>query len=214
MASVPIKFRCFRCQQLLGVSRSKAGAVVSCTKCGAELIVPEPSEPPPTDQTATESIGEPTSSAGVLDRGIPLGDLDIRPEDIRVEPGFESVVRMQTTTTLDAAGEPAPARDDAEEAEAPIDRLGVMIAEKPAPVPAVEPAPQPARAAEPAVASRIRIEVPGERRRVSEPAPSVRSRDLMLPRSVVAAWSLFVILALGCAFIAGLLAGHYVWRVH
>jgi DNA-directed RNA polymerase subunit RPC12/RpoP len=42
MAAEPIKFRCFRCQKLLGVSRSKAGAVVACPNCGAELIVPGP----------------------------------------------------------------------------------------------------------------------------------------------------------------------------
>jgi DNA-directed RNA polymerase subunit RPC12/RpoP len=41
MAGDPIKFRCFQCQKLLGVSRSKAGAVVSCPKCGAGLLVPE-----------------------------------------------------------------------------------------------------------------------------------------------------------------------------
>ena len=43
----PIKFRCFQCNQLLGVSRSKAGEVVSCPKCAAELIVPELGEVAP-----------------------------------------------------------------------------------------------------------------------------------------------------------------------
>jgi hypothetical protein len=41
-----------------------------------------------------------------------------------------------------------------------------------------------------------------------------RARDLVLPRSVVASWSLFVLLAQALAFLAGLLAGHYIWRVH
>jgi hypothetical protein len=41
MAKEPIKFRCFQCQKLLGVSPSKAGAVVSCPKCGAGLLVPD-----------------------------------------------------------------------------------------------------------------------------------------------------------------------------
>jgi hypothetical protein len=32
-----------------------------------------------------------------------------------------------------------------------------------------------------------------------------------MPRSAVVAWSLFVLLALVLAFVAGLLAGHFVW---
>ena len=32
-------------------------------------------------------------------------------------------------------------------------------------------------------------------------------------RSVVATWSLFVLLAQALAFLAGLLAGHFIWRV-
>jgi hypothetical protein len=43
---------------------------------------------------------------------------------------------------------------------------------------------------------------------------TARARDVVLPRSVVASWSLFVLLAQGLAFVAGLLAGHYLWRVH
>jgi hypothetical protein len=41
-----------------------------------------------------------------------------------------------------------------------------------------------------------------------------RARDVVLPRSVVLAWSLFVLLALALAFGAGLLAGHYIWWVY
>ncbi len=44
MAAVPIKFRCHHCQQLLGVSRNRAGGVVACPRCAAELVVPEPDE--------------------------------------------------------------------------------------------------------------------------------------------------------------------------
>ena len=38
---MPIKFRCQYCQQLLGISRSRAGAVVDCPRCGRSLRVPE-----------------------------------------------------------------------------------------------------------------------------------------------------------------------------
>jgi len=43
---------------------------------------------------------------------------------------------------------------------------------------------------------------------------TARARDLVLPRSVVAFWSLFVLVAKALAFLAGLLAGHYIWRIH
>jgi len=38
---MPIKFRCQHCQQLLGIARSRASAVVDCPQCGRSLRVPE-----------------------------------------------------------------------------------------------------------------------------------------------------------------------------
>lgn len=38
---MPIKFRCRHCQQLLGISRSRASAVVDCPQCGRAIRVPE-----------------------------------------------------------------------------------------------------------------------------------------------------------------------------
>jgi hypothetical protein len=57
----------------------------------------------------------------------------------------------------------------------------------------------------------IRVEPPSL---ATERTSLVRTRDIVLPRSVVATWSLLVLLAQALAFVAGLLAGHYVWRVH
>lgn len=37
---MPIKFRCEHCQQLLGISRSRAAATVDCPQCGRSLKVP------------------------------------------------------------------------------------------------------------------------------------------------------------------------------
>ena len=37
---MPIKFRCQFCRQLLGISRTRAGAVVDCPQCGRSLRVP------------------------------------------------------------------------------------------------------------------------------------------------------------------------------
>jgi hypothetical protein len=38
---MPIRFRCVYCNQLLGISKRKAGTVVRCTTCQGQLIVPD-----------------------------------------------------------------------------------------------------------------------------------------------------------------------------
>ena len=202
MAVVPLKFRCFRCQQLLGVAPSKVGAVVSCPKCATELIVPEPmaipTEPssslqfePPQSSSRIEYKGD-TGAAQGLDAGLSLELLDIRPEDIRVEPGARNA--------LTAYPAPQPAVPPAEpEFELIVD---------PPVVPAAAPFPPPESPSLPP----IRIE-DGGRVFAARTLPA-RPRDIILPRTAVTAWSLFVLLALTFAFTAGLLAGHFVWKVH
>lgn len=39
---MPIRFRCAYCNQLMAISRRKAGTVVSCPKCAGDIIVPTP----------------------------------------------------------------------------------------------------------------------------------------------------------------------------
>jgi DNA-directed RNA polymerase subunit RPC12/RpoP len=39
---MPIKFRCAYCNQLMGISRRKAGTVVSCPTCKGQIVVPLP----------------------------------------------------------------------------------------------------------------------------------------------------------------------------
>jgi hypothetical protein len=218
MAGVPIKFRCYRCQQLLGVARSKAGSVVSCPKCSAELVVPEPvesgqgpigesfAEESPSAGLRLDSSPNP-SPAGSLDAGLPLDVLDIRPEDIRAEPGFRYIPPTpqppehwpQPETYVPEVQEPAPPPP----IQPPIPSVT-------SPTVAVAPTPRPAP--EELVIPPIRIDA-------RPVAPTTRSlparpRDLILPRSIVTAWSLFVLLALGFAFFTGLLAGHFVWKIH
>lgn len=207
MAGVPLKFRCYQCNQLLGVSRSKAGTVVACPRCGVELIVPQPPEP-----GGSGSTDAAPAVSGGLDAGMSLESLDIRPEDIRVEPGIEWAPRPAEEERIELPEDrPAPAAAPAPEwteppraAEAP----GAPVAETQLWVAEAEPRPEPVDAVVPP----IRVEPP----RVAEPRSALapRSRDVVLSRSSVAAWSLFVLLAQAFAFLAGLLAGHYVWRVH
>lgn len=207
MAGVPLKFRCYQCNRLLGVSPSKVGSVVSCPKCGAELVVPPPAEENETAEDVTSVSSPFDPPPGTRDGGLSFDLLDIRPEDIRVEPGVEPIPYPRS--------EPEPPRPAP---EVPI------FPREPAPLPPAPPEP----AAAPSVLGRAAVETRDDDReepiippiRLDAPRSAasrtlpVRSRDVVLPRSAVATWSLFVLLAQGLAFLAGLLAGHFLWRVH
>lgn len=106
-----LKVRCYRCSQLLAVSANKAGTVVACPKCKAELLIPRQDGPQPADEPAGASgvaprpssdsypsvrtIAEPTGEKGApssyLDEIaalIPPEVASLRPEDLRVEAEF------------------------------------------------------------------------------------------------------------------------------
>ncbi len=40
MAVERLKIRCYQCNQLLAVAPNKAGTVVACPKCKADLLIP------------------------------------------------------------------------------------------------------------------------------------------------------------------------------
>jgi hypothetical protein len=39
---MPIRFRCAYCNQLMGIAKRKIGSVVTCPKCGGQVVVPTP----------------------------------------------------------------------------------------------------------------------------------------------------------------------------
>ena len=41
---MPIRFRCRHCNQLMGISRRKAGMMVQCPTCHAQVAVPQPGQ--------------------------------------------------------------------------------------------------------------------------------------------------------------------------
>ncbi len=43
-ATMPIKFRCAYCRQLMSIARRKAGTVIRCPTCSGQVIVPKPEE--------------------------------------------------------------------------------------------------------------------------------------------------------------------------
>jgi len=197
MPKVPIKFRCVQCNQLLGVAPSKVGSVVSCPRCAVELIVPEADDPSEVPRDPEPEPIPSILSSLVLDRLDPLAEL--RPEDIRVEPGLLDAGR--------ARREPRP-----------MERAPAWSPEPPAPQPpplvlTPEALAGPPIEAQPRPDEAVLPPIQTEPVAIRPARPTTRARDITLPRSVVTAWSLFVLLALAMAFAAGLLAGHFLWRV-
>jgi len=222
MAGAQVRFRCYKCNQLLGVSRNRIGSEVSCPKCATPLVVPDPEEmaepaapgsnpEPGPAATASDSPEGTPAFLSALAAGLPVEIADIRPEDIRVETSADWSPPLISTATQASAVEPYPLDVPPALPVEPPRRAPYEAAPAPASAPAPGPAPAPGAASVDSIVSAIKLEPPSV---AGERTPAVRSRDLVLPRSVVAFWSLFVLLAQALAFLAGLLAGHFVWRVH
>src|SRR4051794_28145012 len=63
--TMPIRFRCAYCNQLMGIGRRKAGTVIRCPRCAGELIVPAPDgAPDPGDDSAALAPGGASFDAG------------------------------------------------------------------------------------------------------------------------------------------------------
>lgn len=219
MASAPVRFRCGQCKQLIGVSRSKAGTVVTCPRCQARLVAPEPDDDHQGAPVASSSALSPSpisTEAGARSGSASFDDLDLRVEDIQVEPGVRHLYPTSeaAATPEDVPGEvevpPAPSNSDQRPEVAPV-----AYVPTPAPAPLVPPGPPPAvlPQVEPPVLPGLQLDT-SERPARPKRAESPRSPDLVVPRGVVGAWSLLVLLAVGFAFVAGLLAGHFLWGVH
>src|SRR5208283_3736181 len=171
-----------RCNQLLGVSSRRAGTVISCPKCAAELKVPRPEEQTVTADASRLGHGftresrvpvsstAPTSKSGEnampsfmeeTAAAIPDDLATLRPEDIRVEAEFVDLV----VTTSEGITSPAPAAKEPQTEPLPGDPGEVEAYFAPTPPPAELP---PVVAVEPrsldpaigAVLPAIKIETP------------------------------------------------------
>ncbi len=182
------KFRCYQCQKLIGAPPSKFGKVVKCPRCESDLIVPSPegetAEPEDPDAFRPEDFG-----------------INLEPERLVTSPA-----RPLASTTMPENVGPDPIAflsqvNDAQEATAgenpdveppSIENLGPDVLPEARPEPLV-------------------VRGRGRGRSISaETLP--RSRDVILPRTAVVAWSLFAILGLAFAFGFGLLIGHFLWK--
>jgi len=93
MAIERLKFRCYRCNQLLGATPNKAGSVVTCPKCSAELLIPVPETGSETDTRAPASQ-------------VPKVRSDPRPKvEVESKAPTESAA---AATAVEASPKPAP----------------------------------------------------------------------------------------------------------
>ncbi len=268
MATDRLKFRCYRCNQLLASSANKAGTVVSCPKCQADLLVPPPepqsgSEPElPVRPVAEPQLakiearaaprvesdepyrGDLASRTATVEQAarpepvrpfvndisamIPPDLADLRPEDLRVEAEFfQSLTREPARPPA-----PDPVPWPAPESLSPSFGFETPIFTSPAP-----PVSEPVRTAgtyEEAPALPRPLDLAPRPPDIPKPPPEVhtvgpqieiepptilpagqelgRVSEVVLPASVVLAWSLFVLLGITLSFVAGLLMGHFLWK--
>lgn len=198
MPGPSITFRCPECRKLLAAPPSRVGTRVICPKCQSDLIVPEPSggvgasagsdaaersTTPPTPIPQT-----PPSDPGSEPVFLPIA---IEDDPFTLRPGSSS--RSYRIPDRSAAPEP-PSQGPSPTTTAP----GRSV-------------PGPSSASEsslPVGTVAVRIEPSDhEPERLATP----RSRDVVLPRTAVVLWSFVMLLALVCAFAAGLLVGHFLW---
>lgn len=190
------RFRCFRCQKLLGAPPSKFGKTIQCPRCTAELVVPTPGEEV---EAETDEPGEEHAFALNLDdlgsglrplpgRRTPAPSSSLR--DPRFDDGGANPVAFLENVPAPAPVAAAPATSaDENEPDAVANPVVVDLAPRVSPVTGRKPIAITADASD---------------------LPS-RRRDVVLPRTVVLAWALGALLGTGSAFLAGLMIGHFVW---
>jgi len=231
-----LKFRCYSCNQLLAVAPSRAGSVVACPRCNAELQIPaaELASKAETEKASRRRRGGTVTSNAATSQpnapdvptflaeiagAIPPEVAELRPEDLRVEAEvFETITRDPSPTSA----APMPQTVIETTAASPfVDRKTELTPTElsnlfaPAPQPS-EPLPLPVES--PPVPSESQGIVPP----IDIEPPSIlaagtevrRSHEVILPASVVLMWSLYVLLGIAFSFIAGLLIGHFLWKVH
>ena len=243
LAGERLKFRCYQCNQLLASAPGKAGSIVSCPRCKADLVVPaaeslvsSQTEATPADrqsgavastlkpQKASSAAAYPDDTAAAA---IPADLADLRPEDLRVEAEFfESLTRGPQSANASqpaspAAWEPATPYQapDPGPVAPPTDRPFPEIVLSAAPPGRAEVrSPTPWLAADSGPPARPNLEVPPiEIEPVSilpSGAKQIRSaHEVVLPASVVLAWSVFGMIGIATSFLAGLMVGHYFWKL-
>ncbi|MEW4567564.1 hypothetical protein AB1L88_06815 [Tautonia sp. JC769] len=191
---------------------------MNCPKCGTSLLVPhragttaapgggEPARDRPEGPSPSldELAGASPPSSGFFD-AVELSSDELRTLFPEEEGGDEGQGASAAPLSEGiAVGPDDPARSAERGADRP-ERTGDEEASVPGAVPSFLRAPAP-------TASALRpesAELGGANEVMVRPRPA---RDVVIPRLAVLSWSLFVLVALFLAFVAGLLVGHFVWR--
>ncbi len=237
MAVERLKIRCYQCNQLLAVAPNKAGTVVACPKCKADLLIPRLETPSKADgqsddpslatnpsssvkvsasASGSSSVGEPSPFLAEIAAVIPPEVAALRPEDLRVEAEFFEALTNQPPMTPrpdpfqfpeSFSPEAVPPPPEAPEPSEPA----FVSSYAPAPI-----VPTPGPIAAPPPLPQVDVVVPPIQLDTSHILPPVsearRIREVTLPATVVLAWSLFVLASVAMSFIAGLMIGHFLWR--
>ncbi len=187
-----LKFRCYQCGKLLGVSPSKAGRTTACPSCKADLIVPDPTEP------EEAGLDESIASITQIVENQPSPRVSESSRAPSHDPAF-SWEEIDTALLQSGPAESVLIRSEPE-IEVTPPALSPLNLTRSAPD---DPAP---------ILTEIAVEVAPVRSERTYPRnPS--SQPLLTP-GILASWSLFVFVAVGLAFVAGLLVGHFVWKGH
>jgi phage FluMu protein Com len=206
MAKAVLKFRCYRCDKLLGISPAQAGKTTTCPKCQADLVVPETDLPPDEDIRAAARALVPN-----LDESVTINEPKPGPKP-QHEPGFSW--EDLDATIFETAAEVDAVNLGIATALAPAPPEPPKAAPEPEPVP--EPAPVPVapivpivETSAPIVVPEIKVEAPVVR---TERTSRTRPGDVVLTQGVIASWSVFMLLALAISFVAGVFVGHFLWK--
>lgn len=131
---MPIRFRCVYCDRLLGISRRKAGAIVTCPHCKEKLIVPSPG---PEDEGAGKEAEKETNEDAAL---APVGGVG---PQLFERDDFERLLQPQPAFRGEAAAAPARARPASSAQVAEPLPLEPYVPQMVAPPPPTQAAPQP-----------------------------------------------------------------------
>jgi hypothetical protein len=161
-----------------------------------------------------------------MDTAIPADVAELRPEDLRVEAEFFANLtrkppdpnpipipasNVSEPVASDLAVAPSPTPPPIAEIASPV-RPPEVYSVAPEPVAMIPrvAATSPLFAPVESVVPPIEIETSSLRAPLSQPRIV---HEVILPASVVLAWSLFVLAAIALSFLAGLMVGHFLWRM-